>query len=522
MIERDPDLIAGRRFHDARRWDLAERYLRAGLARWPGSAEDHAYLAGALLGQDRLWEARLESDEALRLAPRSPAVLAARIEILDGVGDGGGAVRAARDLVALCPDSSSALAMLSYCLFRKGRPRAALETAERAMALDPDDIDALNSRALALSALGRPDEAELTLRDALRRSPDTSVLHNNIGHMLMRQGRIAPARGSFLESLRIDPASHPAAVNLRLSRNPLVRALMVVYGGFVRGLRRWGRWPVGAQVGLIIGLVLGGLAWPGGPGAALLVLLWSISGWLRRFAPELTARIGRAIERVPLMMVSLPSLGAYYVFNVTRLFGPAAGLGSLLGFMLPLVLGFSARDGADDPVEAPMPWVDTEKPAPGHRVNVIGSVSVLAAAGLALTGAVLPWAVIYGPGSLSETIYGAGRDRGQFIEVVAVIALVAGLARLPATGQAGWRRGAAIAGGFGMVAAAAPVIAMIVDGDAIASPFSASLGAGLPFVVVAGFLAVGGGLVGGGTPLRGSHGRRPIESPVPGVASEPR
>ena len=344
----DPDLIAGRHFHDLRRWDLAERHLRAGLARQPHSAADQAYLARALIRLERRLDARSVSDESLRLDPTAPEVLAARVEVLDGVGDRGGAVEAARALVARLPESASARATLAFALYRRGRPRAALQVADQALALDPTDISALNARAVALGALLRPDEAAAALRAALERAPETPALHNNMGLALLRQGQVSMARGSMEEALRLDAQSRSMAGNLRRSRNPVVAAGAILLGGFIRGIRRWGRWPAGVQVGLIVGLLFGGIAWTGAPAAGLLVLLWSLVGWIQRVAPEASARIGRALERIPLGMVSLPVIGLYWVFQLVRLGGPITGIGALLGFLMPFVLGLPAHGGEPD------------------------------------------------------------------------------------------------------------------------------------------------------------------------------
>ncbi len=502
MSESDPDLVAGRRFHDAGRWDLAERHLQAGLARRPLSAEDHGYLARALIHLDRRWDARIESDEALRLDPNSPQVLSSRIDVLDGVGDHGGAVDVAKDLARMLPDSASAQAALAFALLRNRRPRAALETADAALAIDPDDLGALNSRALALGALGRADEAELTLRDALRRNPQSSGLHNNIGLMQLRQGQVAVARGSMLESLRIDPMSGLAASNLRRAGNPFVRAVMVLAGGFGRGLRRWGRWPVGVQVGLILGLILGGLAWSGAPAAGILVLLWSSAGWIRRAAPDLSMRVGRTLERMPFATASLPFIGAFYLFKLIQFGGAIAGIGAVLGFMLPFVLGMPTRNAGDAfaPDDAGNAWADDAAPGQvdGRRISLIGGGLSAVGGGVALVGTLVPWIRFGGPNLPVDTLSGLDGSRGQTIAVLAGVVIVVGLVRIPSAGQAGWRRGLAICAGLVIAAASAPIIVLVLEsGATVAPPYSATLGPGLPLALAGGVAAVVGGLLGG-------------------------
>ncbi len=496
----DQDLIQGRHFHDLRRWDLAARYLRAGLARSPLSAEDHAYLARALINLDRRVEAKAESDESMRLGPSSHAVLSARIDVLHGVGDRSGALDAARALVSLAPWSASARAELAFALYRKGRPRAALKVADEALALDPTDIGALNARAVALGALLRPEEAEAMLHDALAESPEASNLHNNLGLMQLRQGQISMAQESMSEALRLDATSAAKARNLKRSGNPIVVLGAILLGAFLRGIHRWGRWPAGVQVGLVVGLTFGGVAWTGAPAAAVIILLWSVVGWIERFAPDLSARIGRSLERVPLGMVSLPILGLYWVFQLARIGGPIAGLGAFAGFLLPFVLGRRTRDERTrgETGEAPSgPHVALRS---RRRPNLVGGALTVVGGIAAAIGTALPWVRLESTDGQPYDLTGLGGELGMAIGVVGILVTAMGLARLPSRGQAGWRRGAAIAGGCALLTVGAQAVWLGIQwimGTPV--PSQVWLGPGLHLVFVAGVLTTIGGFVGGAT-----------------------
>lgn len=513
MNEEDPDFLLGHRYLDANRWDLAERHLRAGLGRHPLSAADHGYLAVALIRQGQARAGRAEIDEAMRLEPRSPRVLRARVDVLAECGDHGGAVAAARELVTQEPWSSSARAALAFVLLRHRRPRSALKTADEALAIDPADVGALNTRALALSALNRPDEAEPALRDALRQRPESSALHSNMGLLQLRQGQLDAARGSILESLRIGPST-ATATNLRRARNPLIAAVAVFGGTLVRGLRTWVELPAGIQVGTIVGLMAGGLAWIGAPSAGLIVLFWSASGWLRRVAPDLIDRIGRSLERFPLMMWSLPMLGLYYVLRLDALGGMDVGIGALLGFLLPVGLGIAIRPAVQDRLMLLSATVSRDgelSESSGRRAQRLGAGLSLASGCLGVAGTLLPWLTLTAPGFPTQTFIGTSGFVGLVVILLATVVATAGLARYRSSGPAGWRRGLGILSGFGIVAVSAPYVTAILEGAAwIAPGYAATLGIGLPIVTAAGTLAIVGGLLGpmgpvvraGQTPVR--------------------
>ena len=192
------------------------------------------------------------------------------------------------------------------------------------------------------------------------------ALHNNMGLVLLSQGRVSMARGSMEEALRLDAESGSMARNLRRFRNPILAAGAILLGGFIRGIHRWGRWPAGVQAGLIVGLTFGGVAWTGAPAAGLLVLLWSLVGWIER------ARAGSiGADRAAPWSGSRSGwcrchlIGLYWVFQLVRLGGPIAGVGALLGFLMPFVLGLPAQGGNPDPLSEgeSVRIVDRSRPA---------------------------------------------------------------------------------------------------------------------------------------------------------------
>ena len=190
--------------------------------------------------------------------------------------------------------------------------------------------------------------------------------------------------------------------------------------------------------------MLGGLAWSGAPAAGILVLLWSVAGWIRRAAPDLSMRVGRTLERIPFGMMSLPFLGTFYVLKLIQFGGPIAGVGAVLGFLLPLVLGMPTRSDLDatavDAIGRHAPGGGDAKvgdgaPADARRVNVVGGGVTVLAGGLAIVGTLLPWIQFGGPNLPADTVHGLDGSRGQTSAIVAVVAIGIILAASLATGR---------------------------------------------------------------------------------------
>jgi tetratricopeptide (TPR) repeat protein len=343
MTPPNADLLAGRRFHDSGRWDLAERYLRAGLGGDPTSANDHALLARALVNLNRDWPARVEIEEATRLDPQSLVVLNARVDVLMRLGDMPGALDAAHELVARAPASSSARATLAFALYRAGRPRQALDVSVDALRLDPANIEAKNALAVALIKSGYAADGEAALLDAMRDLPDDPALQNNLGLAQWQDGRVKPATESFLEALRSDPENRTAHANLtRLYGVPM---LAVIAACHRRGRGRWAAWPIPLQAMTIGALALLGLVGPFGPAFALILGLWTVSGTISRRAPLAVHRAALALEPISISLL-LPTsvaiavtIGLSFARDLEGVDGAASSAGVSSGLLLPIALG---------------------------------------------------------------------------------------------------------------------------------------------------------------------------------------
>jgi tetratricopeptide (TPR) repeat protein len=334
------DLLAGRRFYDQGNLELAERHLLAGLAMAPDSADDHAVLAGLYAKKGWLWVALRESNESLRLNPRSLLVLSFRTEVLLACADIPGAVEAAQRFVAAFPSLTRAHSSLAFALVRARRPQDALRATDEALRLNPTDANAMNARAVALTQLGRPDDGEAVIRDALRRNPNAAHLQNTIGLIQLRRGEALLARESFKSALRADPNQRAASRNLARMRFGIVPVLARFNASTVRFRQRLGAMLAWAQLLVIAGLLAVGLAWPWVGVVGLIGLLFLIAGLDARVSAPWFNGIRRAIQLLPPTLRSSPTKWILYVAFLFVLVGsPDLSPGAPLAVALAVILG---------------------------------------------------------------------------------------------------------------------------------------------------------------------------------------
>ena len=97
------NLVAAGKFIDAGNVELAETYLRRGLAQEPSNVIAHVRLAQILCDRGAVTEATAEINEALRLDPASVPARVVRVPLLISLGNSGAAVTVAKEVVSLRP-----------------------------------------------------------------------------------------------------------------------------------------------------------------------------------------------------------------------------------------------------------------------------------------------------------------------------------------------------------------------------------------------------------------------------------
>jgi hypothetical protein len=279
----------------------------------------------------------------------------------------------------------------------------------------------------------------------------------------------------------------------------------------LRGARRWADLPAGVGFGLIVGLVLTAFVWNGAGWMALVLLLWSLPAWIDRAVPGGVRRVLRTIRRKPaigILPLAAPLTMIHLLVPAMQVGGATGAYGALAGLLLPFALGIPQDSGtvgvtSSRAGSSPASVPGFVKPAAARLTNVGPALLTLAGAAVAAGGAFLPWAWFAAPAIARVTVDGLYGDDplvsdGALAIGLAIAIAIVALVRLGARGQAGWRRGVAIAGGLGLITVAiwhggqlAGVIA------ALQPPASGVIGPGIGVVGFGGALALIGGVLPG-------------------------
>lgn len=260
----------------------AEAAWRAILERKPDDPEA-LHLLGLILVRSGRSDGLELLDRSIERAPRNPAFLNNRAQILSEAGRGDEALRDLRRAVMLEPRFHAAYCHLGSILRRLGRHDEALAAFRKALAIDagvpeahvglgnvlrergdpagaraayeaaldvaPGNASAhYNMGALLLEA-GDAAGAERAFRKALEREPRNPFALNNLGAALREAGRTAEARQSFEKAVALDPRNVEALNNLGLALQQEARYAEAIARyreaaelrpGFAEALLNWG------------------------------------------------------------------------------------------------------------------------------------------------------------------------------------------------------------------------------------------------------------------------------------------
>jgi len=142
------------------------------VARLPGEAAFHAYLAEAYADAHRPQAALAAAQKALSLAPDSPDAHRALGYVYETLGRYAEAMAAYREALRRDPLMVVTWLALGRNALVLGQTATALDAFQRAAALRPEDPRVLDELGWLYYNLGRLEEAEQTLRRARERDPD--------------------------------------------------------------------------------------------------------------------------------------------------------------------------------------------------------------------------------------------------------------------------------------------------------------------------------------------------------------
>ncbi len=198
------------------RLEEAERFYRRALAIDSTMPETWKNLGQALQQSQRLHEAGECYQKALDVRPGDANFLNDIGTIHQARAELAAAERCFK--LALQSDSTLVEAMcnLGDVLRRLDRLDEAEVYCRKALAIRPDDLTALNNLASILMRISALGEAEEVCRKALSIQPDHVATHITLGCILRARERELDAEACFLQALRLNPTSAPAAYNLSM------------------------------------------------------------------------------------------------------------------------------------------------------------------------------------------------------------------------------------------------------------------------------------------------------------------
>lgn len=194
----------------------AMRRFRQALVADPGLGVVHfeAGLAARSVGEENAAAEHLAA--AVRLGFRNGAVLMHLAVAHLRSGQGSAGLRAAREFLDMRPRSHHSLLQVGRALFEQFFYEDAVRAFETALESEPGSLESRIMAALSSNLLGRPEKAVHLLEavgDASQ-TPETAAL---LASALAAAGRIAESDELFRESIRRDPSSPHAHVNLAFS-----------------------------------------------------------------------------------------------------------------------------------------------------------------------------------------------------------------------------------------------------------------------------------------------------------------
>jgi tetratricopeptide (TPR) repeat protein/transglutaminase-like putative cysteine protease len=173
------------------------------------------WMQGILLAADVLRTiglpetARARVEDAARLAPRSPAWVAARANAAGGAERTDELVRLREEMLTVRWDDLGSRRTVLEDALNRGEPERAIEQLEIYRALAADRADTHAFAAAIYEALERMDQAYASFRMGLEIAPEDAGLYALHGRMLLREGQRDAASNELRRALALRPQDAP-------------------------------------------------------------------------------------------------------------------------------------------------------------------------------------------------------------------------------------------------------------------------------------------------------------------------
>jgi tetratricopeptide (TPR) repeat protein len=187
-----------------KRWDEAERHLRAVAPRYDG-ATIYFKLGLVLAEQGKLADAEWAYRHAIDLEPSNLNAYGNLGNILHQQKRYAEAEEAFRQVIKLDPKNSDGHYNLGNVLREQERFAEAEAEYRQVIKLDPSSSNAYNNLGVALEYQKRFSEAESEYRQAILLDPANSKSYRNLGDVLREQKRYEAAEAAYRQALSIQP-----------------------------------------------------------------------------------------------------------------------------------------------------------------------------------------------------------------------------------------------------------------------------------------------------------------------------
>jgi len=195
-------------------WQDSETLWTHTLACTTDNEIAHNNLGNALLQKERVDEAIVHDQEALRISPNFAEAHYNLGLAICQKGRVDEAIVQFQEALKIKPYYAEAHYSLGNALRQRGRVDEAIFHYQRALQIQPDFAEAHNNLGTALRQKGRVDEAISHYQKALAIMPDNESVHVNLGNALLQKGRVDQAIVHFQKALQIDPADMEIENNL--------------------------------------------------------------------------------------------------------------------------------------------------------------------------------------------------------------------------------------------------------------------------------------------------------------------
>lgn len=209
-----PAVVRGRRFLDQGRPDLALRAVSHVRDEAQGSGEAMGVAGVALARMDRIRDARLALERALKLQPRQPYATRVLAAVYLGLGESDRGLECLKKAAALSPRDPRPWFAMGRVFLDLGEAKEAERVYREALKRDPNNSEARVGRVEALLNLGRTEEAGELARETLNREPTNPTLLGLAARQAREAGDADEALALADRALAIEP-NNPEALLTR-------------------------------------------------------------------------------------------------------------------------------------------------------------------------------------------------------------------------------------------------------------------------------------------------------------------